>query len=336
MMVLAQGEVAPPGRPLSEWLVDVVGLDPEGWFARILASTIEPLVQIVLITAAAWVIIRLIRRATRRVLERTSRRDSDGYRDPGVAGRRYQRIEALSAVFSSMVAVVIWSVAWLVILAATFGVSIAPFLAGAGIVGIALGFGAQDLVKDFVSGIFMLAEDQYAVGDLINVVGAEGRVEKVGLRSTRLRDVNGVVWHIPNGEIRKVGNLSQEWSRVLLDVGIGYSSDIELATSILKRTADEMAEEATYNRLFLSAPEVWGVQDLGADAVVIRLVIQTIPGEQGGIARELRKRIKLAFDSAGIEIPFQQRTLWVRQEGANGGASTATDGDLRSPPEGES
>jgi small conductance mechanosensitive channel len=234
--------------------------------------------------------------------------------DTPVSTRRAQRAEAMGAVFSSILGAVVWTTALLTILGSTFGISLAPFLAGAGILGVALGFGAQDLVKDFISGIFMLIEDQYGVGDVIDVGEATGVVERVSLRTTKIRDVTGTLWHVPNGEIRRVGNQSQEWSRALLDVGVSYGTDVDGAAAIIKGVADEMAGEDAYRDLFLAEPEIWGVEALSADAVLIRLVVKTQPGEQWAIARELRRRIKLALDAAEIEIPFPQRTIWVRND----------------------
>jgi small conductance mechanosensitive channel len=196
----------------------------------------------------------------------------------------------------------------------TFAINLGPLIAGAGIIGIALGFGAQDLVKDFLSGVFMLIEDQYGVGDIIDAGEATGVVEGVTLRSTRIRDVEGTLWHVPNGEIRRVGNMSQEWARSLLDVAVAYGADIDVVSELIQRVASEMAHEPAYQETFLDEPEMWGVQDLGNDAVALRLVIKTRPGEQWAISRELRRRIKNAFDAADVEIPFPQRTVWLRTE----------------------
>jgi small conductance mechanosensitive channel len=234
--------------------------------------------------------------------------------------RRNQRVDALGAVLNSALGLVIWTGALLIILGATFGINLTPFLAGAGVIGIAIGFGAQDLVKDFVSGIFMLIEDQFGVGDVIDVGDATGTVEKISLRTTRIRDVRGTVWHFPNGEIRRVGNLSQEWSRVLLDVTVGYGSDIDTAADVIRQTAEDMAGEDRYRGLFLAAPEVWGVESVTPDGVAIRLVIKTLPGEQAAISRELRRRIKKGLDGAGIEVPLAQRPVWLRPEGPTAGS----------------
>ena len=233
--------------------------------------------------------------------------------DPVDSLRRAQRADAVGALVSSVAAVVIWTMAVFMILGQV-GINLGPLIAGAGILGVAIGFGAQDLVKDFLSGVFMLVEDQYGVGDVIDAGEAVGVVEGISLRTTRVRDVTGTLWHIPNGEIARVGNMSQDWARALLDVGVSYGTDIEVASDIILRVATDMAAEAEFADDFLGAPEIWGVQDLGPDSVDIRLVIQTTPGTQWGIARELRRRIKTAFDVADVEIPFPQRTVWLRTE----------------------
>lgn len=229
------------------------------------------------------------------------------------SARRAQRAETIGALLRSVSAVAIWSLATLMAMA-ELGLNLGPLIAGAGILGIALGFGAQNLVRDFVSGVFMLAEDQYGVGDVIDAGPATGRVEGVSLRTTRLRDVDGTVWHMPNGEITRVGNKSQQWARAVLDVDVAYNTDIPRATAVIKATADEMwtAQDGTGH--MLEEPEVWGVENLGADGIAIRLVVKTAPNEQLTVERELRARIKHAFDEAAIEIPFPQRTVWHRMD----------------------
>jgi small conductance mechanosensitive channel len=162
--------------------------------------------------------------------------------------------------------------------------------------------------------VFILAEDQYGLGDIVDVGEATGVVEGVSLRSTRLRDVQGTLWHVPNGEIRRVGNMSQGWARSLMDISVAYDADLTDAKRIMLAAATEMSEEEEWKPKFLEAPEVWGVEDLSADGVTIRMVIKVLPGEQWSIMRELRQRVKIALDGAGIEIPFPQRTLWVRDD----------------------
>ena len=194
------------------------------------------------------------------------------------------------------------------------GVDIAPIIASAGIIGLALGFGAQSLVKDFLSGIFMILEDQFGVGDLVDVGEAIGTVEAVSLRVTRLRDVNGTVWYVPNGEIMRVGNQSQNWSRTVLDIGVGYSEDIAHVTTVLQEIAHDMWEDEDLKGQVIEEPSVWGVQELAADAVTMRVVLKTTPGAQFEVAREMRQRIKARFDYEGIEIPFAQRVVWHRDD----------------------
>ena len=204
------------------------------------------------------------------------------------------------------------------------GFDLAPLIAGAGIVGLAIGFGAQSLVADFIAGIFIVIEDQYGVGDYVDVGAASGTVERVSLRTTVLRDVEGVVWVIPNGEIRRVGNSSQLWARTVLDVDVAYDTDIDLAASVIKDVADEVWREKRETTTILEEPEIWGVQSFGADAISIRLAVKTEPGEQWATGRLLRARLKRAFDENGIEIPFPQRTVWIRQDQEDAGATGPT------------
>lgn len=231
-----------------------------------------------------------------------------------INGRAQQRTKTIISVLTSMVSALVWIGIALAVLG-TFGISAAPLLAGAGVLGIMLGFGAQSIVADFLAGTFMLLEDQFGVGDVIDVGEVTGSVEKVSLRVTTLRDVDGTVWHVPNSEIHRVGNLSQLWSRAVLDIEVAYDTDLRKAEGIIQRVADDLWQDPTYDGGdIIDPPEVWGVERLGADGVAIRLVVKTDPAEQWVIARELRLRIKEALDEAGIEIPFPQRTIWLRQD----------------------
>lgn len=325
-MLLAQTTTTVPtperqdtARPLTDLVVDVFDLPPSSLTAGVIGRVIEPLLQVVLVLVIAWIVVRLLRRLTRRTVRRFKASPGTGLfgrrlddSTVMITTRRAQRLDALGTVVGSAIGFVVWTVAILTIMGSTFGINIGPLLAGAGILGVALGFGAQDLVKDVLSGMFMLAEDQYGVGDIVDVGEATGEVEGLGIRTTRLRDVTGTLWHVPNGEIRRVGNMSQEWSRALLDIGVAYQADVDRAAEVIKEVADVMAAEPNYRTLFLGEPEIWGVESLAADSVVIRLVVKTLPGEQLAISRELRRRIKLALDRASIEIPFPQRTIWVR------------------------
>jgi small-conductance mechanosensitive channel len=223
--------------------------------------------------------------------------------------RAEQRIEALASVLRSLVTVIVYGVAGFTILG-EIGIELGPLIAGAGILGVALGFGSQSLVKDFLSGVFILIEDQFGVGDIVNLDNeTSGTVEAVSLRTTRLRSVDGTVWHVPNGEIRRVGNQSQHWSRALIDVEVAYETDLDHAQSVIAGVAHEVAQA---DPDVLDEPEVWGVEALGANGVTIRLVVKTRPSQQYRVARDLRARLKAAFQHEGIEIPFPQQTVWHR------------------------
>ena len=226
--------------------------------------------------------------------------------------RSTQRTRTVGNVVGSFASIIIYLIGIGTALA-EFGVNLGPLIAGAGIVGVALGFGAQSLVKDFLSGIFMFIEDQYGVGDIIDVGEASGVVEVVNLRTTRIRDVDGTLWHVPNGEIRRVANKSQEWARTVLDIEVSYDTDLPHAMQVIKRVANGVWEEAPDNATILEEPEIWGVEALADSAIVIRLVMKVEPSEQWATARLVRGRIKEAFDAEGIRIPFPQQTVWLHQ-----------------------
>ncbi|MEZ5078885.1 MAG: mechanosensitive ion channel family protein [Solirubrobacterales bacterium] len=310
-------------RHVLEWT------DDEG-VAEIAHWALDVPLKIILIALGALVVSWILRRAIGRGLRRLrsgAMENRVGAVRRGVPSalrateetslRAEQRIEALTGVLRSMVTFVVWLIAAFMMLGAV-GISLAPLLAGAGVIGVALGFGSQSLVKDFLSGIFILVEDQFGVGDIVDIEGeVEGVVEGVSLRTTRLRSVDGVVWHVPNGEIRMVGNMSQHWSRSLLDVEVAYDTDIDHAKAVVKEVADRLWKE---DPAVLEEPEMWGVEQLGASGIVLRLVVKTTPKEQWRVARQLRERIKRSFDEEGIEIPFPQQAIWYRgQEGGGAG-----------------
>jgi len=213
--------------------------------------------------------------------------------------RRKQRVRALGAILRSAASVTIFSIAGFVVLG-DLGINLAPLLASAGVVGVAIGFGAQNLVRDYLSGIFMLVEDQYGVGDVITVGDATGTVENVTLRITRLRDVNGVVWHIRNGAIETLGNESQGWARAVIDFPVPFEADLVKIRAVLQETGDAMWHEPTWRAVMLEAPEVWGAQEISKDEIVMRIVAKTAPLRQWEVEREMRARLKAALHTAGI------------------------------------
>jgi small conductance mechanosensitive channel len=214
--------------------------------------------------------------------------------------RRNQRAATIGSVLRSVTSFVILVIAVLTILS-ELSVNLAPFIAGTSIVGVALGFGAQTIVKDFLSGMFMMLEDQYGVGDVIDFEKATGTVEAVGLRTTRLRDINGTVWYVRNGEVVRVGNKSQGFAQVVLDVPIDASEDIDRASAAMLEVAQAMRADEAWAPVFLGEPEVQGVEQLTRTETVIRLVAKVRPLEQWRTARELRRRIRERLDRLSID-----------------------------------
>jgi small-conductance mechanosensitive channel len=213
--------------------------------------------------------------------------------------RRKQRVRALGAILRSAASVTIFSIAGFIVLG-DLGINLAPLLASAGVVGVAIGFGAQSLVRDYLSGIFMLVEDQYGVGDVITVGDATGTVENVTLRITRMRDVNGIVWHIRNGAIETLGNESQGWARAVIDFPIPFEADLAAIRDLLAQTGDEMWNDPVWRVVMLEAPEVWGAQEISSSEVTMRIVVKTAPLRQWEVEREMRARVKHALHEAGI------------------------------------
>lgn len=310
--------------------------------ARIADFAARP-VKVAVILLVAWLINRMVRRWVDRGvetwLEHRPTQADEVHRKSGEASgqidelrevalrrarllieqqeRSSQRTRTLGAVLRSIASITVYGVAVMMSLG-EFDVNLGPLIAGAGIVGVAVGFGAQSLVKDFLSGVFMLLEDQYGVGDVIDVGDTVGVVEEVKLRSTQVRDINGTLWHIPNGSIRRVANMSQDWGRAVLDVDVAYDTDVTEAMAVIKRVADSLWHEQIPSATIIEEPTIAGIQSFGESAVTIRLMAKTQPGEHWATSRELRARLKDALDEAGIEIPFPQRTIWVRSEDTAG------------------
>ena len=301
-------------------------------------------IRILLIVILAWTASKILQRSVLKFAQTIANSPTDPRlqslreRGPGKLlmeerelKRAAARAETIGLVLRSLGVAGIWMVALFMILG-QLDIDLAPLIAGAGIGGLALGFGAQSIVKDFLSGLFMLIEDQYGVGDIVDVGSASGTVEKVSLRSTTIRDVKGTVWHVPNGAISRVGNSSQLWSRALLDVEVAYDTDLDLARRVIQQVGDSLWEDPEWGGdELMERPEIWGVQDLGASAVALRLVVKTEPSKQWAVERELRMRLKVAFDKAGIEIPFPQQTVWHRNVEAVGHQAKAAKAESVKP-----
>ena len=233
--------------------------------------------------------------------------------------RHEQRARALGSILRSGVSIVVFGIAALTILG-DLGFNLTPLLLSTTVLGVALGFGAQNLIRDYLAGILMLVEDHYGVGDTINVKDATGTVEAMTLLTTRLRDVNGVVWHIRNGTIESVGNESQGWSRAVIDYPVPYGEDLARIRALMEQAASSMFAERGWRKLMLEKPEVWGAQELSSKEVTMRIVAKTAPMRQWEVARELRARVKAALDAAGV-APAGPDTIVITAPSPNGGSA---------------
>lgn len=271
--------------------------------------------RIVLVVVVSWIVNRLVRRGIKRFVGKIEGSARDGRlarlrnRTPSVllnTGevnlRSAARAKTIGDVLRSVCTAIIWTFAFFYVIS-LLGFSLGPLLAGAGVAGVALGFGAQSLVRDFLSGFFMLIEDQFGVGDIIDVGDATGTVEEVTLRVTRLRDQSGTVWHVPNGQILRVANKSQQWARAIVDVAVSPQADLEHAARVVEEAADRVWDLEQAGPDVLDRPEVLGLEYLGPDAATIRVQGRTRPGAQWRVSRLLRVTIADALGAAGIELP---------------------------------
>jgi small conductance mechanosensitive channel len=305
-----------PGRPdcaadAGSWCARFYDWTNSDFLARSADTIVNSTVQIVVILLVAliarWLIHRFINRVVdgatssrlSRLLGRAPRIRSAATTSPPVSQRRTLRARTIGSVLRSISSAVVLIIASIMILA-EFGVALAPILASAGIVGVAVGFGAQNLVRDFLSGMFMLLEDQYGVGDIVDLGDASGVVETVGLRITTVRDVNGTVWYVRNGEIQRVGNKSQGYAVAVLDVPVAHGTDISAAVDLLARTATERVEKADIADDVMEAPEVLGIERVGPEGVTLRLTVRVSPGRQFRVQRALNAAITAAIGASGI------------------------------------
>lgn len=277
------------------------------WAAREGARIV---VVLVLGALARWVLHRLIGRVVATMTSKSAGRLAGS----GLAGkvlatatglaheRHRQRVETTGSLLRSIVTFVVATLTVLTLMAIV-GIPLAPLLASAGVGGVALGFGAQSLVKDFLAGIFMILEDQYGVGDVVDTGEAIGTVEEVTLRITRLRDADGVTWYVRNGEIVRVGNRSQGFSTALVDMPVSYAENAERVIALIRDVAVAMGEDPEWSDRLSEAPKVLGVESISGATMTIRTVAQCAPGENFAVQRELRERIKDALDAAGVKAP---------------------------------
>ncbi len=224
-----------------------------------------------------------------------------------------KRIDTLLNILRSMIKIILWLIIGMLILR-KIGIDIAPIIAGAGIVGLAIGFGAQELVRDFISGFFMLLENQIRKGDVAIINGTGGLVEHVGLRTIVLRDLSGVVHIFQNGKINTLSNMTKNWSGIVFDIGVAYKEDTDRVVEVIQQVADDLRADPDHKNKILEPIEIFGVDQFGDSAVVIKARFKTKPIEQWAVGREFRRRLKKTFDDKGIEIPFPHRTVYWGEE----------------------
>ncbi|HVE74989.1 MAG TPA: mechanosensitive ion channel family protein [Mycobacteriales bacterium] len=245
--------------------------------------------RIALVVVLAFVLRAAAHRAINRVVRRTG------------SERRRQRAETLGSVLRSTASGVLYTIAGAMVLS-ELGLNLGPVVASAGIVGVALGFGAQNVVKDVLNGMFMILEDQYGVGDVVDMGSVIGTVEAVALRTTRLRADDGTVWHVRNGEVLRLGNSSQIWARAVLDVPVQWESNLPAVQQLLADVAEELVADEAWSGAVLEVPEVSGVESLGSDQLTVRMTVRTVPRDKDRVTRELRRRVKAALDAAPPEV----------------------------------
>ncbi len=278
------------------------------WTEQIIPWLLKHGIRVVLILIVAYLLNNILRKLISRairiavVADETMSKESEKRRE-----------ETLIHISDGAIRVLIIIIAFLMILQ-NIGLEIAPILAGAGIIGLAVGFGAQYLIRDIITGLFIILENQYRIGDVIKIGDSDGTVEKINLRMTTLRDLNGTVHHIPHGEIKRVSNLSKKFARINLNIGISYSANLEHVIKVINQTGDELAKDPLFIDSIISAPKFLRVNEFADSAIILKILGDTKPLMQWQVTGELRKRLKLAFDREGIEIPFPQMVIHKAKE----------------------
>lgn len=256
----------------------------------------------------AWLIHRFamifIGRLIRKAIKPGPFRDAD---------EEKQREETLTNIIRGTLGVLVWLATGLIIIS-ELGVEIGPLLAGAGVAGVAIGFGAQYIIRDLLTGLFIILENQYRIGDVVEINDVAGEVEEITLRTTVIRDLDGNVHHLPNGGISNAANLTKHVSGVHLNIGVSYDTDLDQAETVINRVGKELAEDAAWKDRIVEAPTFSRINDFGDSAIEIKILGKTEPLHQWAIMGEYRKRLKKAFDQAGIEIPFPQRVIHQAKE----------------------
>ena len=274
-------------------------------------------ISVIIRVVLQFVIRRVVNRVVNGVKKKQNVDDTQALQaSPIHAARIVQRTRALGGVLNSVVTTIVVIVAVVLIISIAAPQATGAFSLITAALGAGLGFGAQNVVKDILNGLFMVSEDQLGVGDVVDLGPATGVVEAVGIRITQIRDVNGTLWFVRNGEILRVGNLSQGWARVIIDLAVPYEADTEAVQSRMLETAIAMRDEPKWKKLMMERPEIWGIESVSAEAVVIRLVVKVRSGSKDDVARDLRARLKRALDDMGVKLPSLNSIVLSGYEGA--------------------
>lgn len=288
-----------------------INVDWENFFRVFVGTPLKIIVIVALCIISFFLIVAIINRVTKQLVAKAQANRSQVARrtertedlsEVLMSQRRKARAEAIASLLRSITAAIIAAIGILLILG-QLDINIAPLVASAGVLGVALGFGAQSLVKDYLSGIFLILEDQYGVGDVVDLGPVVGTVEDVTLRVTQLRDMSGVVWYVRNGEVLRVANRSQGWTMAIVDIPINYNENLDKVRSLVESVATEMDTDERFDEMLLGKPQYAGVETVTGDSMTIRVTVKTVPEQQINATRILRERIKMAFDAAGIRMP---------------------------------
>lgn len=288
------------------------------WWGFLIGAPLRVLLIIVVAVLVTFIVRMLIKKFARKIADGTAtssgKRNGSDIRDRilGIdavtVARRAQRAQTVGSLLSSIAAIIICVIAVLMIMQ-ELGFNPAPILASAGVAGLAIGFGAQSLVRDYLAGFFIVVEDQYGIGDTVDLGEAVGEVEEVGLRITKVRGIDGTLWHVRNGEIMRVGNQSQGWARAVMDIPVPYQANQSTVEEAIHAAVDKLREDDERATTILEDPEIWGVQEISGNAVTIRTVIKTQPNEQWAIARAFRAEIRTQLQARGINIAIPEQSV---------------------------
>ena len=296
------------------------------------------ILSIIVVAALARLVLQIvIRRVVNRVISGVKKKqnveDTAALQASPVAAMRVvQRTRAFGGVLSSTVTTVVVLVSLVLIVSAIDPNATGAFSLITAALGAGLGFGAQNVVRDVLNGLFIVAEDQLGVGDVVDLGQATGVVEAVGIRVTTVRDVGGTLWYVRNGEILRVGNMSQGWARVILDLAIPYDADIDAVKDRMLQAGVEMRSDGKWKRLMMEQPEIWGIESISAEAIVLRMVVKTRTGAKDEVARELRRRVKATLDAMGLRLPSLAVTTAAAPQGAGSKDTPVLPGVGKPPP----